>query len=105
MKNNQKMPTASLIKKQLKKVIDPELGISIVDLGLVYEIKINGANIYVKMTLTTIGCPLFSIIEDDIRNKIAQLGVDRDKINIELTFDPPWTMEQMSPAAKAMLGI
>jgi metal-sulfur cluster biosynthetic enzyme len=105
MKNNQKKLTSSLIKKQLKKVIDPELGISIVDLGLIYQIKVNENKIYIKMTLTTIGCPLFSIIEEEIREKIAQLGVSKDKISIELTFDPPWTMERMSPAAKAILGI
>lgn len=105
MKNNQKKLTSSLIKKQLKKVIDPELGISIVDLGLIYEIKVNENKIYIKMTLTTIGCLLFSIIEEEVRDKIAQLGVSKDKINIELTFDPPWTMERMSPAAKAILGI
>jgi metal-sulfur cluster biosynthetic enzyme len=105
MKNNQKKLTSSLIKKQLKKVIDPELGISIVDLGLIYQIEMNKECVNIKMTLTTIGCPLFSIIENEVKEKISELGFNKSKIKIDLTFDPPWSMEKMSPAAKALLGI
>jgi len=105
MKKNKNRITKEAVKKQLEKVIDPELGISIVDLGLIYQIKVTEKEVYIKMTLTTIGCPLFTLIEEEIKNKISQLGIDKEKIKVELTFDPPWSMERLSPAAKAILGI
>jgi metal-sulfur cluster biosynthetic enzyme len=91
--------------KKLMEVIDPELGISIVDLGLIYAVEIKPAKIKLTMTLTTIGCPLFSLIEDDVRNKIKELGYKKSQIKIKLTFDPPWDADRMSESAKAMLGI
>ena len=98
--------TKELIQTTLEDVLDPELNISIVDLGLVYEITISEEKkVSVRMTLTTIGCPLFSLIETEIRNKIQTLGVNDNDITIDLVFDPPWSMEKMSERAKAMLGI
>ena len=93
------------IKNKLKQVLDPELGISIVDLGLIYEIKIEKEKVKIVMTLTTIGCPLFSLIEEEIKNRLKELGLKEEEIELELTFDPPWTIERMSKEAKAMLGI
>ncbi|PIP64190.1 DNA methyltransferase, partial [Candidatus Roizmanbacteria bacterium CG22_combo_CG10-13_8_21_14_all_33_16] len=82
----------------------PELNISIVDLGLIYGIKINANNkVVITMTLTTIGCPLFSLIEDEIRIKLKELGVKDLKIN--LIFDPPWSMDKMTAKGKVILGI
>ncbi|KKP61476.1 MAG: hypothetical protein UR54_C0001G0016 [Candidatus Roizmanbacteria bacterium GW2011_GWA2_34_18] len=97
--------TAKQIKNKLTEVMDPELNISIVDLGLVYKIKIIKNKIKVVMTLTTIGCPLFSLIEQQVKDKIRELGVKEENISLELTFDPPWSMEKMSKKGKAMLGI
>jgi metal-sulfur cluster biosynthetic enzyme len=85
--------------------LDPELGISIVDLGLIYEIKIEKEKVKIVMTLTTIGCPLFSLIEEEVKNRLKELGLKEEEIELELTFDPPWTIERMSKEAKAMLGI
>lgn len=98
--------TTSAIRKTLYDVLDPELNISIVDLGLIYkiEIKRNG-KIKIIMTLTAIGCPLFSLIETDVKDKLKKLGIKEKDIKLELTFDPPWTMEKMSEKARAMLGI
>jgi len=93
------------IKNKLKQVLDPELGISIVDLGLIYEIKIEKEKVKIVMTLTTIGCPLFSLIEEEIKNRLKELGLKKEEIELELTFDPPWTIERMSKEARAMLGI
>jgi metal-sulfur cluster biosynthetic enzyme len=93
------------IKNKLKQVLDPELGISIVDLGLIYEIKIEKEKVKIVMTLTTIGCPLFSLIEEEVKNRLKELGLKEEEIKLELTFDPPWTIERMSKEAKAMLGI
>ena len=97
--------TASVVKKKLEEVLDPELNISIVDLGLVYNIKVEKATVKILMTLTTIGCPLISMIEDEIKNKLSELGLKKKDIIINLTFDPPWSMEKMSEKAKALLGI
>ena len=97
------MPTRSVIMKKLKEVNDPELNISIVDLGLVYNVEVIKTGVVVTMTLTTIGCPLFSLIEQEIYNKLHTIGLSNVKIT--LTFDPPWTMEKMSEKAKAKLGI
>ncbi|MFA6016612.1 MAG: metal-sulfur cluster assembly factor [Patescibacteria group bacterium] len=93
------------IKNKLSEVMDPELNISIVDLGLVYEAKLVKNKVKVLMTLTTIGCPLFSLIETQVKDKIKELGFKDSDITLELTFDPPWSMEKMSKRAKAMLGI
>ncbi|MCL4374957.1 metal-sulfur cluster assembly factor [Patescibacteria group bacterium] len=96
--------TAKLIKDKLLEVFDPELNISIVDLGLVYHIKVfPKKQVQLTMTLTTIGCPLFSLIEDEIRAKLKEIGVKQ--LKIKLVFDPPWTMDKISPKGKAMLGI
>ena len=93
------------VRQKLEQVLDPELHISIVDLGLIYGIKIDGKKVKITMTLTTIGCPLSVTIEQDIKNTIQQLGVEDTDIDIELTFDPPWSMDKMSENAKALLGI
>lgn len=97
--------TKTAVVKKLSSVIDPELNISIVDLGLVYGVKIKNNSIKIKMTLTTIGCPLFSIIESEIKSKLRELGFKENETEIELTFDPPWSIERMSPAARAILGL
>ncbi len=98
--------TEKVVKEKLTEVLDPELNISIVDLGLVYKITVTKTKLVkITMTLTTIGCPLFSMIEQEIRSKLKELGLKDNQIEFELTFDPPWSMEKMSQRAKAMLGI
>lgn len=97
--------TKKQVKNILQEVLDPELNISIVDLGLVYDVKIEKEKITIVMTLTTIGCPLISLIEKEIKDKVKDLGVSEENIFVELTFDPPWSMEKISEKAKAMLGI
>jgi len=97
--------TTKQINGRLTEVMDPELNISIVDLGLVYSTKIVKNKVKIIMTLTTIGCPLFSQIEAEIKDKVRELGVKDEDISLELTFDPPWSMDKMSKKAKAMLGI
>lgn len=99
-KNNLK----SKIKEKLKEVMDPELNVSIVDLGLIYNVIEKQGSIFIKMTLTNIGCPLFPVIEEQIKSSLLAIkGVK--KVNIELIFDPPWTTNRMSKKAKAILGL
>lgn len=94
------------VKEQLEQVLDPELNISIIDLGLVYEVNAKeDDSVDIKMTLTTLGCPLFETIEQDIKSSLKEIGIPNDKIKLELTFDPPWSMERMSERGKAVLGI
>jgi len=85
--------------------MDPELDMSIMDLGLVYNVSIKKDAVIIQMTLTSLGCPLFETIESDIQHAMASLKVDAKNVKIDLTFDPPWSMDLMSEKAKATLGI
>jgi metal-sulfur cluster biosynthetic enzyme len=93
------------VMKKLQEVMDPEINISIVDLGLIYGVKTMDKKVLITMTLTTIGCPLISLIEGDIKAKLKEIGYDEGQVVIDLTFDPPWSMEKMTERAKAILGI
>lgn len=93
------------IKDKLSDVLDPELNISIVDLGLVYDVSIHHNSVIILMTLTTIGCPLITAIEEEIKQKLKETGIEEKNIKVDLTFDPPWSIGMMTPRAKAMLGI
>lgn len=95
----------NLVNKKLAEVMDPELNISIVDLGLIYKIRMEKNKVKILMTLTTSGCPLIDIIEEDIKNKLKELGIKEKNIELKLTFDPLWSMEKMSKKARKILGI
>ena len=87
----------------LRNVLDPELGINIVDLGLVYGIQIDGDTVHITYTLTTMGCPIGPMIEAEMKQFLS--GVDGiSTVDAELVLRPPWTPEMMSEEAKAALG-
>jgi metal-sulfur cluster biosynthetic enzyme len=87
----------------LRIVEDPELGMDVVDLGLVYDVSVDGGTVGVTYSLTSMGCPAGAQIEQDIRDVISGMeGVEQ--VKTELTFDPPWTPERMSDDAKFVLG-
>lgn len=93
------------VENQLKKVLDPELGISIWDLGLIYETTLSKTGICtITMTLTTIGCPLFGVIQKEIEDKLMEVDGIED-VKIDLTFDPPWTPDKMTEESKIRLGL
>jgi len=94
----------SQIAQQLSLVLDPELFVSIVDLGLIYNIHISSKKATVVMTLTTIGCPLFGVLEKEIKERVSSLD-SIDEVELELVFDPPWSMQMISPKALAELGM
>lgn len=99
------MPTKKQIEKVLKTIPDPELNVSLWDLGLIYGITIDEkkSEVEILMTLTSIGCPLYSMIEETVKDEVGNIkGVK--KVVVELTFEPPWTPERMSDAAKTLLG-
>jgi len=97
------MVTKKQVEAVLKTIPDPEIGVSLWDLGLIYDIKIKKDTVEIVMTLTTIGCPLFSSIETPIREEVSKLpGVKG--VHVDLTFEPPWNMDRMSESAKLQLG-
>lgn len=100
-----KQPSKTAITKALKTILDPELFVSIVDLGLVYAVDIQkSGSVKITMTLTTIGCPLFQTIENEVREKVSAIpGVK--SVDVELTFNPPWDPSRLSEKAKAELGM
>jgi metal-sulfur cluster biosynthetic enzyme len=91
------------IVNALHTVEDPELGMDIVELGLFYDVEIDGPKVKVIHTLTSMGCPAGPMIQEDIHNATAAVeGVG--EVEVELTFDPPWTPDKMSDDAKFILG-
>lgn len=98
------MPTREQIMHVLRQVNDPELGVSIVDLGLVYDIEIKNADVYIKMTLTTPGCPLTSYLSAMVETAIRQALSDIKNVEIELVWDPPWDPSRMTEVARKKLG-
>ncbi|OGF55474.1 MAG: hypothetical protein A2Z21_06655 [Candidatus Fraserbacteria bacterium RBG_16_55_9] len=86
-------------------VNDPELGINVVDLGLLYDVEIRAEkDVRIEMTLTTMGCPLYDVIEAEIVRVLrAKYGDDVD-VEVEFVFDPPWTPDMMSEDARMELG-
>ena len=103
------MTLEELIWKQLKKCYDPEIPVNVVDLGLIYQCDILplGANefqVKIKMTLTAPGCGMGPTIANDVRRKVS--AAPRVKsVDVDMVFDPPWTREMMSDAAKLELGM
>jgi metal-sulfur cluster biosynthetic enzyme len=93
------------VLEALKHVVDPELGINIVDLGLVYDVNINQEGfVHVEYTLTTMGCPIGPLIEQQITQLLEPIeGVDN--VDAEMVLSPPWTPDKMSEEAKAALGM
>jgi metal-sulfur cluster biosynthetic enzyme len=95
--------TTDTITSCLKNVIDPELGINVVDLGLIYNIHINGNKISVDMTLTTPGCPMAGMLAGSVEQAVRQAFEGAD-VEVSLIWDPPWTSDRLSEAARQQLG-
>jgi metal-sulfur cluster biosynthetic enzyme len=104
--SNAPSPPAALearVLGALRQVIDPEVGLNIVDLGLVYGVDVEGDRVLVRLTMTTPACPLGEAISLDAQAHVSALEGVREAA-IELVWEPPWTPERMSPAAKEELG-
>ena len=98
------MQTPDSIRKALRAVKDPELGLNIIDLGLVYEVEVNEAGqVHVRMTLTSPGCPAGGEIIQGVKDVAAEAeGVTG--VDVELVWEPYWTPEKMDPRVRAFLG-
>jgi len=100
---DQKEDLRNQVREALRNVHDPELGINIVDLGLVYGVDVSDTTVHVTYTLTTMGCPIGPLIEAEIRQFVE--GIDGvDTVEAEMVLRPPWSPEMMSEEAKAALG-
>ena len=93
------------VREGLKSVFDPEIGINIVDLGLVYDVDVSdGGDVLVTMTLTSLGCPLGPVIVQEVTgalNELPELG----EVDVKLVWSPPWSPDLMSEDARDELGI
>ncbi|MFO7881082.1 MAG: metal-sulfur cluster assembly factor [Kosmotogaceae bacterium] len=97
--------TKELVMKALEQVYDMEIGFDIVSLGLIYDVDIDeDNNVKVTMTLTTPMCPLAGFIVEEVRSKVQEVeGVD--DVDVDLTFDPPWSPEKASEEIRNMMGL
>lgn len=97
------MPTIDQVTEALTNVIDPELGLDFVELGLVYDIEIEDGTVAVTFTLTSPGCPIGPQVSEQMREFVSELdGVER--VEPRMVFTPPWTPDRMSEDAKFALG-
>jgi metal-sulfur cluster biosynthetic enzyme len=92
------------VRDVLEGVFDPEVGINIVDLGLVYGIDITGDDVKVTMTLTTPGCPLHETIAEAVDSSIHYFIPDVENVNIDLVWEPRWNTDMITPAGRKALG-
>jgi metal-sulfur cluster biosynthetic enzyme len=97
------MTNADDVTDALRDVIDPELGLDFVELGLIYGVEVDGANVHVTFTLTSPGCPIGPQVSEQIEEFVGELG-GVEEVTSTMTFSPPWTPERMSEDAKFALG-
>src|SRR5437588_12854716 len=97
------MPTVDDVTEALTNVIDPELGLDFVELGLIYGVEIDQGHVHVTFTLTSPGCPIGPQVSEQLEEFVSELdGVQ--EVEPTMTFSPPWTPERMSDDAKFALG-
>jgi metal-sulfur cluster biosynthetic enzyme len=99
----QSSPDRDEVMEALENVIDPELGLDFVSLGLVYDVEVEGSDVYVTFTLTSPGCPIGPQVTEQMKEFVSEVdGVER--VFPKMTFSPPWSPERMSEDAKFALG-
>ena len=96
--------TSEEVYDALKDVYDPEIPVNVVDLGLIYGVEVDQGNVDVRMTLTFAGCGMGPYIAQQAEWRIAELDEVED-VNVELTFDPPWTPDMITEDGKKLLGL
>lgn len=97
-------PSAAAVWRALGEVSDPEYPVSVVDLGIIYDVRVEGRRVEIDMTFTSVGCPAVEMIPDDIREAVAALpGVDAVAINI--VWNPPWTKSRVTDKGRRVLSV
>lgn len=99
-----KQVTENEVYTALRKCMDPEIPVNVVDLGLIYGVKVaKGKDVDIRMTMTTRGCPLHDTLVSDVKRYVGKVpGIG--SINVEIVWDPPWNLEKMNPAVREQLG-
>ena len=98
------MDVKNKIIGEIRKIYDPELPVNIYELGLIYDIKVDGSKAEIKMTLTTPNCPVAESLPKEVKEGVMQVeGID--DVDLQLVWDPPWTKDMMSDAAKLELNL
>ncbi len=98
------MPDDDAVREALRQVDDPEVGMNIVDLGLVYLVEVGERSIRVEMTMTTAACPMADMIVDNAREAIASVAPSGTAIDVDLVWEPPWTPDKMTGIARDHFG-
>jgi len=98
------MLTRDLVLKTLKGVYDPEIPVNLVDLGLIYDVKIEESVVSVKMTLTATGCPMHELISNNVKDALEALE-SVSEVQIEIVWEPRWNPEMISPEGRIALGM
>ncbi len=88
----------------LRGVLDPEIGVNIVDLGLVYLARKAGEQVEVRMTLTSRACPMGAMVVEDVRMRVSQCFPEAARVDVELVWDPPWNPDFITDAGRSALG-
>jgi len=97
-------PNEDAVRDALRKVVDPEVGVNIVDLGLIYGITIGESGIQVDITMTSQACPMGAMLADEAHEAIRAAVPESVTVEVRLVWDPPWEPSMMSDRAKATLG-
>jgi len=92
------------VAEALRRVIDPEIALSIVDVGLIYGVSIAGQRLQLRMTMTSAACPVADVILDDIDAELDRVLPEGMQVEVEMVWDPPWTPERLSPEARLFMG-
>ena len=98
------MDVKNKIIEEIRKIYDPELPVNIYELGLIYDIKVDGSKAEIKMTLTTPNCPVAESLPKEVKEGAMQVD-EIDNVDLQLVWDPPWTKDKMSDAAKLELNL
>jgi len=98
------VPDDDAVREALRAVEDPEAGMNIVDLGLIYGVDVRDSSVVVEMTMTTAACPMADMIVDQAHDAIAAIVPDGVAVDVRLVWDPPWTPDKMSGIARDHFG-
>lgn len=98
------LPTEEEVRKALSEVVDPEAGLNIVDLGLVYGVEIDASGVRVRMTMTSAACPMTAMIVEDVEIALERLLPPDLPVVVDLVWDPPWTPDRLSERARETFG-
>ena len=98
------MPDDAAVLEALREVDDPEAGMNIVDLGLVYGVEVDARTVRIDLTMTTAACPMTDLIAEQVRDAVVAIAPPETEVDVRLVWDPPWTPDRMSGIAKEHFG-